>query len=108
MTATSAAVGSPTADGETSYWPNCVGTPPQCQVSGIAAGMHVMLRLGSGYDEDEVIDNAARRGLALEGLGEYSPTDDPRPAALVIGYGGPPAHAYTAAVARLTAVLSEG
>jgi GntR family transcriptional regulator / MocR family aminotransferase len=80
---------------------------PQSQVTGIAAGLHVVLRLGSGYDEDELVASAALRGLALEGLGEYSPTDDPRPPALVIGYGGPPAHAYTAAVARLTAVLSE-
>lgn len=80
---------------------------PQSQVTGIAAGLHVMLRLGSDYDEDELVASAALRGLALEGLGEYSPTDDPRPAALVIGYGGPPEHAYTAAVARLTAVLSE-
>jgi GntR family transcriptional regulator / MocR family aminotransferase len=80
---------------------------PRSQVTGIAAGLHVMLRLESGFDEDELIADAADRGLALEGLGEYSPTNDPRPAALVIGYGGPPAHAYTAAVARLTAVLSE-
>ena len=80
---------------------------PQSEVTGIAAGLHVMLRLGSGYDEDELIADAARRGLALEGLGEYSPTEDPRPAALVIGYGGSPEHAYTAAVARLTGVLSE-
>lgn len=80
---------------------------PQSRVTGIAAGLHVMLRLGSGCDEDELIADAARRGVALEGLGEYSPTDDPRTAALVIGYGGPPEHAYTAAVARLTAVLSE-
>jgi GntR family transcriptional regulator/MocR family aminotransferase len=80
---------------------------PRSKVTGIAAGLHVMLRLESGFGEDELIADAADRGLALEGLGEYSPTNDPRPAALVIGYGGPPAHAYTAAVARLTAVLSE-
>jgi GntR family transcriptional regulator/MocR family aminotransferase len=80
---------------------------PHSQVTGVAAGLHVMLRLGAGYDEDAVVVAAARRGLALEGLGEYSPTDAPRPSALVIGYGGPPEHAYTAAVGRLTAVLSE-
>lgn len=79
----------------------------ESRVTGIAAGLHVMLRLAPGDDEDEIIAGAARRGLALEGLGEYSPPDEPRPAALVIGYGGPPEHAYTAAVARLTAVLSE-
>jgi GntR family transcriptional regulator/MocR family aminotransferase len=79
----------------------------QSRVTGIAAGLHVMLRLEEGHDEDEIVAAAARRGLAVEGLGEYSPTDDPRPAALIIGYGSPPEHAFTAAVARLTAVLSE-
>jgi hypothetical protein len=31
-----------------------------------------------------------------------------RPEALVLGYGTPPAHAFTTAVTRLCAVLAEG
>ena len=66
---------------------------------------------------------AARHGLALQGLesfraagpteagpGQGGPaeatTTGPGQAGLVIGYGRPPEHAYTTALARLCAVLS--
>ena len=49
---------------------------------------------------------AARRGLAVEGLGSYSAVGQHRPA-LVIGYGRPPEHAYTTALARLCAALAD-
>lgn len=53
-----------------------------------------------------IIARAADRGLVLEGLGAYDATSDPHPPALVIGYGTPPEHAFTGAIARLTAVLA--
>jgi GntR family transcriptional regulator / MocR family aminotransferase len=75
-------------------------------ISGIAAGLHVVLRLPEGWDERAIVARADGRGLAVEGLGSYSARADPRSPALVIGYGTPPEHAYTAAVARLIAVLA--
>jgi len=96
---------------------------PQARVTGIAAGLHALLELPAGLDEDEIIARAAaRHDLALGGLRSYSPaTESPMPGApgrpgspaarphrpaLVIGYATPPEHAFTGAVARLMAVLT--
>jgi GntR family transcriptional regulator/MocR family aminotransferase len=68
--------------------------------------MHAVLELPPGWDEDDIIERARTRGLALEGLGAYGTLDGTRPPALIIGYGTPPAHAYTAALARLGATLA--
>ena len=85
---------------------------PQVEVSGIAAGLHALAHLpAAGPTEAEIVARAAEHGLALEGLGAFThpapaPGDDRRGPALVVGYGTPPDHAYTATLARLTAVLS--
>jgi GntR family transcriptional regulator/MocR family aminotransferase len=80
---------------------------PRVRVTGVAAGLHVVLDLPPGSDEDDIVDRGARRGLALEGLGAYGTGGTGRPPALVIGYGTPPAHAYTTAIARLGATLAD-
>jgi GntR family transcriptional regulator/MocR family aminotransferase len=78
------------------------------RVSGIAAGLHAVLELPGTDAEHRVIARAAKRGLALDGLARYQAEPGPAGlAGLVIGYGRPPGHAYTTAVARLCAVLSE-
>ncbi|HEV7758492.1 MAG TPA: PLP-dependent aminotransferase family protein [Acidimicrobiales bacterium] len=88
---------------------------PQVEVSGIAAGLHALAHLpAAGPTEAEIVARAAEHGLSLEGLGAFTDPGagdvhqrGPAPAdALVIGYGTPPDHAYTATLARLTAVLS--
>jgi GntR family transcriptional regulator/MocR family aminotransferase len=45
--------------------------------------------------------------VAIEGLGEYALGGHTRGPALVIGYASPPSHAYTTALARLTAAIEE-
>ena len=80
---------------------------PHVRVTGLAAGMHAVVELPSDVDEADVVTRAARRGLALQGLGDFG--DRPaggRPSALVVGYGTPPAHAFTTALARLAATLA--
>jgi GntR family transcriptional regulator / MocR family aminotransferase len=79
---------------------------PHVTVTGIAAGLHALAELPAGQDEDEVVARAARHGLLVEGLRSYSATGAPGPAALVVGYATPPEHAFTGALARLTAVLA--
>jgi GntR family transcriptional regulator/MocR family aminotransferase len=81
---------------------------PQVEVSGIAAGLHALAHLpAAGPTEAEIVARAADHGLALEGLGAFTYHEPARRGpALVIGYGTPPDHAYTATLARLTAVLS--
>jgi GntR family transcriptional regulator/MocR family aminotransferase len=56
-------------------------------------------------DEDELVARGAEHGLALEGLGAYATGRSEHGPALVVGYGTPPEHAFTAALARLVAVL---
>src|SRR5437588_514902 len=74
---------------------------PHVRVRGLAAGMHAVLELPAGYDEDDTVARAAQRGLALQGLRSFGPREPDGAPALVIGYGTPPAHAFTTAIARL-------
>ena len=82
---------------------------PQVRVTGIAAGLHAVLRLPPGAREDSLVARATRHGLAVEGLSAYGmPGHDADGPALVVGYATPPGHAYSTAVARLCAVLAPG
>ena len=79
-------------------------------VTGIAAGLHAVLELSGTDTERRLVAAAAGHGLALQGLESYraagQTTAGPGQAGLVIGYGRPPEHAYTTALARLCAVLN--
>ena len=81
------------------------------RVSGIAAGLHAVLELSGASLERAALSQASQHGLAIEGLESYraDPDDDGHRvrAGLVIGYGRPPEHAYTTALARLCAVLPD-
>jgi GntR family transcriptional regulator / MocR family aminotransferase len=71
----------------------------------VAAGMHAVLNLPDGMDEAEIVSAAAARGLVLDGMRSFRPAEIAYPPSLVLGYGTPPAHAFTTAVSRLCAVL---
>ncbi|MFD5909302.1 PLP-dependent aminotransferase family protein [Streptomyces massasporeus] len=79
---------------------------PEARVTGIAAGLHVLLRLPPGT-EQSVVQAAHWRGLALHGLARYThPAASAEPVdALVVGYGTPPDHAWSGALDALCAVL---
>jgi GntR family transcriptional regulator / MocR family aminotransferase len=80
---------------------------PRARITGIAAGLHALVELPPGQAEHAVVARAGRSGLAVEGLGAYAAgPEQHHGAALVVGYATPPAHAFTATVARLCAVLS--
>jgi GntR family transcriptional regulator/MocR family aminotransferase len=83
---------------------------PDVHFSGAAGGLHAILELRPGSDEDAVVGAAARRGLALIGLQSFradpNRPDDHGPA-LAIGYATPPDHAFTTAVSRLVATLTD-
>jgi GntR family transcriptional regulator/MocR family aminotransferase len=80
---------------------------PQVRVTGIAAGLHALLELPPGQHEDGIIARAAGHGLAIGALGPYCATERHDRAALVVGYGTPPDHAFSGAVARLCAILDD-
>jgi GntR family transcriptional regulator / MocR family aminotransferase len=84
------------------------GQAPGVRVGGIAAGLHARVTLPPGSDEHALVEHAAAaHGLALEGLSAYHRAGPPQDPALVVGYTRPAAHAYTGALARLTAVLAQ-
>ncbi|KUN98998.1 PLP-dependent aminotransferase family protein [Streptomyces caeruleatus] len=79
---------------------------PHLQVTGIAAGLHAVLRLPPGT-EQSVLQAATWQRLALHGLSAYrheSSTTE-RLDALVVGYGTPPDHAWAGALEALCRVL---
>ncbi len=80
---------------------------PQVTLTGIAAGLHAVAELPPGLAEAEVLARAARHGVAVQGLASYAVPGFERDPALVIGFGRPAEHAFTSAVARLCAALSE-
>jgi GntR family transcriptional regulator/MocR family aminotransferase len=78
---------------------------PTVFVTGVAAGLHALVALPAGLSEADVTAGAARHGLTVGGLAGYRTGPQEHPPALVVGYGTPPDHAYTGALARLTAAL---
>ncbi|SDN00783.1 GntR family transcriptional regulator / MocR family aminotransferase [Streptomyces sp. cf386] len=79
---------------------------PHLNVTGIAAGLHVLLRLPPGT-EQSVVQAATWQGLALHGLTAFrhESTTTERMDALVVGYGTPPDHAWAGALEALCRVL---
>jgi GntR family transcriptional regulator/MocR family aminotransferase len=71
---------------------------------GIAAGLHLVVDAG---DEAAVVEAAARRSLALHGLGMFWHSPAGRPGGLVIGYAAPPEHEYGASLDALMGALRE-
>ena len=82
--------------------------PLGLRVSGIAAGLHALLDFPITASELQATTRARAHGLALDGLSRYGYGDGAggERAGLVLGYARPPEHAYTAALARLCAVLA--
>ncbi|WP_405012514.1 PLP-dependent aminotransferase family protein [Kitasatospora sp. NBC_01539] len=79
---------------------------PHIRVTGIAAGLHAVLRLPAGT-EAAALKAAAWQGLALDGLGAFRHPQaaGPAPDGLVVGYATPPDHAYGAALEALCRAL---
>ncbi|WP_214405589.1 PLP-dependent aminotransferase family protein, partial [Pseudonocardia lacus] len=76
------------------------------RVTGLDAGLHAVVELPAGT-EDAVVRAAARRGLAVPGIGHYRhPDAAPHPDALVVGYATPSASAWSGALDALRAALT--
>ncbi|GGX60602.1 MocR-like pyridoxine biosynthesis transcription factor PdxR [Streptomyces fructofermentans] len=81
---------------------------PRVEVTGVAAGLHAVLRLPPG-SERSVLKAAEWQGLALDGLAGFRHPEaaGPAPDGLVVGYATPAEHAYGAALEALCAALPE-
>ena len=78
------------------------------RLQGLAAGCHAMLRLPDGTSEIAVVATAATMGVRVNGLGHYrfvatdSEVDlDPRPPALVLGFGNVTEHQISRGIRTL-------
>ncbi|MFE0510390.1 PLP-dependent aminotransferase family protein [Streptomyces sp. NPDC058964] len=82
---------------------------PHVEVTGVAAGLHAVLRLPPGT-ERSAVKAAAWHGVALDGLAAFRHPASEADAGdgLVVGYATPSEHAYGAALEALCAVLPPG
>jgi GntR family transcriptional regulator/MocR family aminotransferase len=76
---------------------------PGLAVEGVAAGLHVAVRLPPGLGEAAAVAAAAERGVAVSTVGEHAVA--PRPPGLVLGYGRLPEAGLRAAARELGAAL---
>lgn len=87
---------------------------PAVRVEGVAAGLKALLRLPPGTDEHAVVDQLARRSVAVAPLSAFQIDHAASPAgpAIVVNYSRPYGHEYPAALDRLVdglgAVLAAG
>ncbi|MEV5320969.1 PLP-dependent aminotransferase family protein [Streptomyces sp. NPDC052687] len=79
---------------------------PHIEVTGVAAGLHAVLRLPPDT-EPSAVKAAAWQGIALDGLAAFRHPEAPMdaPDGLVVGYATPSEHAYGAALDALCGVL---
>jgi GntR family transcriptional regulator/MocR family aminotransferase len=79
---------------------------PRVRIAGVAAGLHALLELPPGEREQDAVARAAAHGVAVMGLDTLRIGGPRHGPALVVGYATPPEHAFTSALARLTAAVS--
>jgi GntR family transcriptional regulator / MocR family aminotransferase len=72
---------------------------PDAEIQGIAAGLHVAVRLHDGDDERAILDEAQRRRIALTAMGYYRIR--PGPPGLLLGYAQTPEPSIRAGAAEL-------
>ncbi|MDQ0580323.1 MocR-like pyridoxine biosynthesis transcription factor PdxR [Streptomyces rishiriensis] len=79
---------------------------PHVEVTGVAAGLHAVLRLPPGT-ERSALKAAVWQGVALDGLAAFRhpATEMAAEDGLVVGYATPPEHAYGAALDALCRIL---
>lgn len=77
---------------------------PDLEVSGIAAGMHLVLAVPARASAAAIVEAADSEGIALTSLGRYQASAR-RPEALVLGYGNLDDTFVDEAVVRLAAII---
>lgn len=75
----------------------------QLAPAGIAAGLHVVVRVD---DEPGVLARTARASLLVEGLGGCWVGDGPHPGGVIVGYAAAPEHAFGSALRVLGEVVA--
>ena len=81
---------------------------PAARVRGIAAGLHALVDLPPGCDEQALVAEAARHGIGLYGVSAYYAPGATVPPALVLGYAALPEPAIEAGIAQLGRLIRAG
>ena len=79
---------------------------PLVRVEGVAAGLHALVRWSGGASEEDVLAEAAARGIGVTPVG---PTwhGEARFAGLLVAYGRPPAHDARRCVEAFAALMAD-
>jgi GntR family transcriptional regulator/MocR family aminotransferase len=80
------------------------------RLQGLAAGCHALLRLPEGTSERAVVATAATMGVRVNGLGRYrfpAAEPDPRPPALVLGFGNVTEHQISRGIRVLAKAVQQ-
>jgi GntR family transcriptional regulator/MocR family aminotransferase len=81
---------------------------PRIRVSGLAAGLHVVIHLPSDApSEADVLRSLARSGVVVGGLSASRHEPGGRPGALLVSYAAPPGHAFDSSIVRFVAALGD-
>jgi GntR family transcriptional regulator / MocR family aminotransferase len=78
---------------------------PECDVVGMAAGLHLVLTLPTEVDAAAVVRRGRQRGVQVSDLAAYRIRPEPTSPALVLGYGNLADSAVDDAVAQLAAAV---
>lgn len=80
---------------------------PGAAVSGVAAGLHAVVRLAAGTDEQRVVRSAARRSIRVAGLSPAYLRGNSAGCGLVLGYAGVNQSAMPEAIRLLAEAVHE-
>ncbi len=79
---------------------------PHGRLSGIAAGLHAVLRLpGDSQQEARLVTHLAERSIHVDGISSFYDRPEESPLGILIGYATPADHAYGNAVTSLISAL---
>jgi GntR family transcriptional regulator / MocR family aminotransferase len=79
---------------------------PELAIEGIAAGMHLLVRLPPGVDDTVIAEQAANAGIRISALSDFRIRPGDRRPGLVAGYGRLHAEATERAVRALEKVIA--
>jgi GntR family transcriptional regulator/MocR family aminotransferase len=57
-------------------------------VSGDKVGLHVLIIVNNGMNEDELVNTAAKRGVLVNGMTQYYYRGEPKQPTVILGYAG--------------------
>ena len=78
---------------------------PGLRVTGLAAGFHAVVHLHAGTDENQIIDEAARRGVGLYGMSAMRRARGAAEPQLVLGFGDTGQRAINAGIVAVADLL---